>query len=174
MILNFKQFVPSSVCMSCDGCCRFKEDEKPWRAHIAEEEKPAASKPSLPDKIFGPGVVDKGGYINTVSCGQGHICHFFNPQNGACGIYHGRPFECQLYPFVLSFKDQKPSVFVHLSCPFIQDHYNSGEYLEYVAYLKGAFGRDDISGFLKRNPDLFNPYEGYQDEIEYVFTVEGL
>ena len=35
---NLNQFVPSEVCLHCDRCCRFKEENSAWRPKMAKEE----------------------------------------------------------------------------------------------------------------------------------------
>ena len=171
MLLNFKQFVPSSICLKCDGCCRFKEADSRWRPYITEDEKKAAAKPSLVEKVFAPHVVSADGRISVTPSGEGCICHFFNPTDNTCGIYHARPFECQFYPFLFGKEKDRSVVYVHLNCPHIQEHWNDEVYKEYTAYLQEFFKRKDVLDFLKSNPALITDYSAFRDELDYVFTI---
>ena len=168
MLKDFKQFVPSSVCLKCDGCCRFKEADSRWRPQVTASEMKEAAHPSLPDKIFGKHVVGSDGRINVTPCGDGHLCHFLNPKDNTCGIYHGRPFECQLYPFLLGRDGDKPVLHVHLNCPHVREHWNDENYKEYAQYLQEFFKRKDVVTFLKNNPKLFTDYSAFRDELDTV------
>ncbi len=171
MIKDFKQFVPSRVCLKCDGCCRFKEEDSRWRPHITPDEKKAAAKPALVDKVFAGHVVSADGRINVTRSGDVCLCHFFNPKDNTCGIYHARPFECQLYPFLLGREKEKAVVYVHLNCPHVQEHWNDGTYKEYTAYLQEFFKREDVLNFLKSNPSLITDYSAFRDELDAVLTI---
>ncbi len=172
MLQGMKQFVPSAVCLSCDGCCRFKEQDSRWRPKIAAEEKEAAAFPGLAGKIFSAHVVGQDDHIAAVPCQDLFVCHFFNPKDNTCWIYHARPFECQLYPFLLSREEGRPAVFVHLNCPYVQKHWGTALYKEYVAWLKNFFQRAEVRDFIKRNPGLIANYSPYRQELDYVFIVD--
>jgi Fe-S-cluster containining protein len=191
MLKNFKQFVPSNVCLKCDGCCRFKESDSRWRPYIGLSEMKEASHPSLPDRIFGPQaghsqmfgpqaghsqmfgkhVVGADHKINTTPCADGHLCHFLNPGDNTCGIYHARPFECQLYPFLLGREDNQAVLYVHLNCPHIQQHWNDESYQEYSRYLQEFFKRQEAKDFLKNNPSILTDYSEFRDELDTVCTI---
>lgn len=171
MIKNFKQFVPSSVCLKCDGCCRFKEADSRWRPHITQTERQEAAKPGLAQQVFAQHVIGPDQRINATPCGQGHICHFLDPQKNTCGIYHARPFECQLYPFLLGIEDGQKALFVHLNCPYIQEHFKSGAYEQYVQYLRQFFQQPSVRVFLEHNPSSFTDYSAYRDELDCLFVI---
>jgi Fe-S-cluster containining protein len=169
MELSLKQFVPSDVCLKCDGCCRYKEADSVWRPKLGQEEKAG-----LAELITAGGVLDKQGYIKTIQkCGE-HFCRFLNNTDNTCGIYTKRPFECSLYPFVLSRTPDAVKVYVHLSCPYVQDHLSHKDFQDYVAYLKEFFHRLDISDFLSRNQDMLHDYSAYVSELLYLFDLEGV
>lgn len=166
MFEDFKQFVPSRVCLSCDGCCRFKEQDSRWRPYITPGEQKAAAKPAPAEKIFRAGVVSPDGRITATPCASGFICHFFNAADNTCGIYHARPFECRLYPFLPGLKDGQRRLYGHLNCPHVQQHWGSTAYREYTEYLKEFLRRKDVGEFLKQNPGLFSDYSAYAGELD--------
>ncbi len=166
MFKDFKQFVTSSICLKCDGCCRFKEPDSRWRPYISEVEKK-----SVGQKIFGPSVVFPDGKIGTTPCASGFLCHFFNNKDNTCGIYHARPFDCQLYPFLLGKEQDTPVVYVHLNCPYVQEHFGTPVYQEYVEYLKEFFLKKNVRDFLAANPTLLTDYSSYHDELDYVCRI---
>ncbi len=169
MFKDFKQFVPSSVCLQCDGCCRFKESDSRWRPYITQTEKQiAAGRPNLTEKIFGSHVVFPDGKIGTTPCGQGFLCHFLNNTDNTCGIYHARPFECQLYPFLLGKEKEKAVVYVHLNCPYVQEYWGTVAYREYAVFVQEFFNKKNVREFLRQNPMLFTDYSSYRAELDYV------
>jgi len=167
-----KQFVPSDVCLSCDGCCRFKEKESEWRPKVACEEMPSVPARGLADVILREDKIDSSGRIKTVPCDGFHICSFFNPDDHACRIHNNKPFECQLYPFILLNTGEKIALSVHLNCPYIQETRNTGAFDSYVEYLKRFFKRDDVLLLVRENPQLAGDYEEYRSELEVLFPLE--
>jgi len=171
-MINVKQFVPSKVCLSCDGCCRFKEETSAWRPKISREEVNNGVGQGLAEEIFSKVVDLNTRAIKTTPCQEGHCCSFLNRQENTCRIYPNRPWECQLYPFILTKHDGKIAVAVHHLCPFVQDKYETSDYVDYVYYLKEFFKQVEVKDFLNRNPALIGDYTKYQDEIEYLFAIE--
>jgi Fe-S-cluster containining protein len=167
--LSMKQFVPSEVCLKCDGCCRYKEADSMWRPKLG-----MSDQESLADQITGNIVLDTQGYIKTIqACGK-NLCRFLNGADNTCGIYTKRPFECLLYPFIISQTPEAVEVYVHLSCPYVQDHLNREDFDAYVAYLKKFFDRVDIREFLSRNKDMFHDYSAYASELLHLFELTFL
>lgn len=172
MSFDLQQFVPSKVCLDCDGCCRFKEKDSLWRPRLTEEEITQTIKRGLAEEIFLKQALGKDGRIETIS-GQGHyFCRFFDSAANRCRIHGFHPFECQLYPFVLMNKEGKTAIAAHHHCPFIQEKRNSEEFARYVSYLKDFFQQKETRDFIQRNSLLVNDYADYQDELEYLFTLD--
>lgn len=164
--LSLKQFVPSEICLKCNGCCRYKEADSAWRPKVG-----AGDQVRLGDMITSGDVLDAQGYIKTIQhCGE-HFCRFLNGGDNTCGIYTKRPFECVLYPFIISKTTEAVKVYVHLSCPYIQDHLSRGDYDAYVAYLKEFFRRDNVRKFLLNNKNMFHDYTPYSIELLYLFDL---
>ena len=140
-----KSFVPSEVCLKCDGCCRYKEADSIWR--------PA------------------GGIKTIQTCGK-HFCEFFNGKDNTCGIYAKRPFECSLYPFIISKTPDAAKVYAHLGCPYVQDHLPRADFDAYVVYLKEFFRQTQTKEFLSRHKAIFQDYSFYAPELLYLFDLE--
>ena len=163
---TFKQFVPSDVCLKCHGCCRYKEADSIWRPKLGQEDQA-----TLAEWITRNDVLDSQGYIKTIqSCGE-HFCRFLNGGDNTCGIYSKRPFECSLYPFIISQETQAVKLYVHLSCPYVQDHLPQADYDIYVSYLKEFFRQEDTRKFLSRNKAMFHDYSLYAPELVHLFDL---
>ena len=167
--LSLKQFVPSEVCLKCNGCCRYKEADSVWRPKLGPDDQK-----NLAALITNGDVLDDQGYVKTIQvCGE-HFCQFLNGADNTCRIYNNRPFECSLYPFIISQTADGVKVYVHLSCPYVQDHLAREDFDAYVAYLKGFFRRQDIMFFLSRNKAMFHDYSLFAPELLHVFDLTFL
>lgn len=164
--LSLKQFVPSEVCLQCDGCCRYKEAQSIWRPKLGQNDQH-----KLGTLITAGDVLDKEGYINTIQAPGGHLCRFFNSMDHHCNVYAKRPLECSLYPFILSQTPDAFKLYVHLSCPFVQDHQAGAHFDGFVDYLKVFFSRRDIREFLTGNKAMFHDYTPYAGELLYLFDL---
>lgn len=158
MFSSLKQFVPSSTCLKCEGCCRFLLSDSPWRPKTGQQEMDHD--------------IDELGYVKTTPQGQHHQCVFFNKKDGSCGIYSNRPFECALYPFVVSGSKEGVKVYMHLACPYLQDKETSKELENYIAYLKDFFNQSSSKEFLKNNSRLLHDYSPFENELRFLFTIE--
>jgi Fe-S-cluster containining protein len=173
MIQDIPQFVPSKVCLSCEGCCRFKEEASPWRPKISREEVDRicrAGKKSTAKNLF-QDVVDEQGYIKAHKSQGAYRCRFLDLRNNRCRIYTRRPFECRLYPFLLTQDKKQTLVWVHLSCPYIQERWDTEAFDQHVGHLKKFFAREDVAASLNRNSFLPEDYPEYRDELKYLFTL---
>ena len=158
MINPLKQFVPSSVCLQCEGCCRFQLSDSPWRPKTGQQE--------IQDGT------DEAGYIQTTPQGHHHQCTFFNKTDSTCNIYLKRPFECALYPFVVSGNPKGVKLYMHLACPYIQEKEVSRELQDYGAYLKEFFAQPQTKAFLKENGRLLHDYSPFETELRFLFNIE--
>ena len=114
------------------------------------------------------------GYIKTVKAQGQNRCAFLNLGTNKCGAYTGRPFECRLYPFLLTRceKNGRVAVSVHLSCPYVQQSRYSAGFEKHVGVLKAYLSGEERARFLQNNPALAGDYSEYRDEIEELFTLE--
>ncbi len=165
MIKGFKQFLLSDVCLSCLGCCRFKDEKSEWRAKVGSKEVEGCK------EILK--CLDERNYLKTQKDGDVNLCSFLHSEENVCAIYDSRPFECQLYPFILIKDKGEIGVYVHLSCPYVQDNLNSEVFAEYVKYLKIFFQEKDVHLFLQQNKEIVGDYLNCRDEFQMLFILEG-
>ena len=166
---DFPQLVPQKICLSCQGCCRFKDARSVWRPKVAPGE--IEDNEHKNDLIWALG---QDGHIKTVKVQEQNRCTFLNLENNKCGVYSGRPFECRLYPFLLtrSGKNGRVTVSVHLSCLYVQQSRHSAEFEKHMDVLKAYLSGEERACFLQNNPALAVDYSEYRGEIEELFTLE--
>ena len=171
--MTLPQFVPSHICLACDGCCRFKDEHSSWRPKVSLEEMSQidSQKKGLAEIVFAKESVASDGYLKTVQTQSQCHCAFFNLEKNTCSIYSQRPLECQLYPFLLIKKDVGVVMGVHLNCPYIQQKRLTKSFDEYVVQLRKYFQKSEVIDFIRRNPALASDYSLYQEEIEDIFLL---
>ncbi len=116
------QLVPSSVCLSCDVCCRFPEQDSFLRPYFTGREIQAAvargiDPASFPDPC--------GSQVSVVPNpqGEGYLCPAFDPSTRHCRIYETRPLDCRLYPLGLMWNAAQDQVVLgwDTKCPYMQE-----------------------------------------------------
>ena len=158
-----KQFVPQSACLQCQGCCRFKEMDSVWTPCLLEEEVQ-----DLIDKHIPPAYINMQRKIRPVPNpkGEGFVCAFLEAESNKCKIYGMRPFECQLYPFLINLRQKKVVLTVDLNCPYVKENMHKKEFKGYVAYLSAYLNAPQQVEMLKDNPQIIQAYEDVLDVIE--------
>lgn len=169
---DFEQFVPSKVCLSCDGCCRFKEADSSWRPKVVRTDLQKSRQEGLADKVLKGAMADDGRLITRCKQGE-HFCTFFNALDHTCAVYTARPFECQLYPFLLNRQGSRIVLSVHLFCPYIQETQKTQIYQEYVEYLRGYFSQPQVLSALRSDVPAVDDYSAYAQELEDIFVIDG-
>lgn len=152
-----KQFVPEEVCLKCQGCCRFKEAVGVWLPGVLNEEEDTLKKNSLPcsqDKKIAPVFSEKEGIF---------FCPLLNRKENKCAIYSERFFDCQLYPFVITRKQEKVYLAVDLNCVFIKNNFKSTVFERYVEYLLGLLHSRVYQNILRNNPQITQIYPEVTD-----------
>ncbi|MDD5129752.1 MAG: YkgJ family cysteine cluster protein [Candidatus Omnitrophica bacterium] len=159
-----KQFVPQEFCIKCRGCCRFKEENSVWSPCLLDEEvQDLADKPGVPaasitlDRRLQPIANPDGGDF---------ICPFLGIPDNKCKIYSIRPFECQLYPFLINLRRGKVLLTVDLNCPYVYERINSQEAKDYIAYLTKHLNSAALRSMLKDNPQIIQAYEEVREVAE--------
>jgi len=159
-----KQFVPEEACLKCSGCCRFKEADSVWSPCLLEEEII-----SLVDKEGVPALslsLNKRIVPVPIAGKDGFFCPCLSVADNKCKIYAMRPFECQLYPFLIAFRNKKVLLTVDLNCPYAREKADSKEFKEYVNYLDEFLNSPKFIRVLKENPHLIQAYEDALDCCE--------
>lgn len=162
MFENLPQFVSQDACLSCDGCCRFKEQNSSWRPKVAQEEL---------DEILHQ-ELDENGRIKAAECRGRFQCTHFCAENNTCRIYEQRPFECSLYPFLLIGEGEAVAVGVHLSCPYVQEKWQDADFKSHVEGLQRYFQQQEVLEFIQRNRSLLGDYSGCEQEVECLFDLQ--
>ena len=159
-----RQFVPSEACLKCLGCCRFKEADSVWSPCLLDEEVlDLIDKEGIPAASLS---IDRMLQLVPNPNGEGFFCPFLKIKDNKCQIYTMRPFECQLYPFLLSMRNKKILLTVDLNCPYAKDKVNTLEFKEYTDYLTVYLNSPACLRILKDNPQILQAYEDVLDVVE--------
>jgi uncharacterized protein len=158
-----KQFVPQEYCLKCQGCCRFKEANSVWSPCLLDEEVQ-----DLLDRKITSASIDLGRKIQPIPNPkqEGFICPFLNSEDNKCKIYEFRPFECQLYPFLISLRDNKVLLTIDLNCLYAQENLKTQEFKDYTKYLTTFLNSAAQKRIIKDNPHIIQAYEEVLDVIE--------
>ncbi len=159
-----RQFVPQEFCLKCRGCCRFREADSVWSPCLLDEEiQDLLGKPGVPAASIS---IDRRIQLIANPEGTDFICPFLGLADNCCKIYAARPFECQLYPFLLNLRKGKVLLTVDLNCPYVYERINSQEAKEYIAYLTGYLNSRPLKTMLKDNPQIIQAYEEVREVAE--------
>lgn len=158
-----KQFIPQEACLKCQGCCRFKESGSIWLPCLLDEEIQ-----DLLDKKIPPASISLDRKIQPIPNPkqEGFICPFLNIEDNKCRIYGLRPFECQIYPFLLTLRGSKVLLTVDLNCLYIKENLDTKELKEYTGYLVSFLNSPRQVKILKDNPQIIQAYQDVMDVIE--------
>jgi len=164
-VLGFKPLVPSRICLSCKGCCRFINKNTVWQPHLTAEERLVFKNKGYFEKDFNKKLVE------AQRRGKLFYCQFFSSPQNSCRIYRFRPFECRLYPLVLTVDKGVIMLAAHLACPFILSNLNTKEFKRYVEYLRKYFFKNETRKFIKANPAIAQNYKNYKKELIFLFSI---
>lgn len=158
-----KQFIPSEFCLSCRGCCRYKEIDSVWSPCLLDEEVQG-----LLDKKIPPAAISAARKLLLIPHPQeaGYLCPFLNLTDNQCQIYGFRPFECQLYPFLINLRKGRVVLTVDFNCPYMNENMKTPEFKEYAQYLADFLNSPPQVRLLKDNPHILQAYEDVLDVIE--------
>ena len=161
--MTVKQFIPQEVCLKCQGCCRFKDLDSVWSPCLLDEEIQ-----DFLDRKIPPAAISSERSLLPIPNpqGQGYICPFLNIQDNKCSIYNFRPFECQLYPFLINLRSGKVLLTVDLNCPYISENFKSKELKKHTEDLIAFLNSPRQIELLKDNPWIIRAYEEVLDLIE--------
>ena len=175
------QIVPSPVCLSCDVCCRFPEQDSFLRPYFAREEIEQALNRGINSTHFS----DRNGcQIEVVPHpnGEGFLCPAFDPETSHCRIYEVRPLDCQIYPFTLMWDSEHKAVLLgwDQKCPFMMMEATVGvkvgrllpEAEAYASQIQERLEHDEqVLNLVIRNPHLVTRY---QEDVAVVAKLETI
>ncbi len=158
-----KQIIPRDYCLNCQGCCRFSQQDSAWLPCLLNEEIE-----NLLKKNFPPFIISQGKKIRSEPHPEEHnfICSFFQTQDNKCRIYTFRPFECQLYPFLINQEGKEIFLAIDLKCPFAQKNLESPEFKLCRQYLTDFLNNEEGTALLKSNPQIIQTYPGVLNLIK--------
>jgi len=153
---SLKQIVPSSLCLTCDVCCRFPEETSFLAPFFTKEEIGFLPTPDLPFRDDSP----QGSKIKLVSHDEGCRCPYFDPATHYCKIYGERPLDCRIYPFAL-MRDPSGSVVLGIDtkCPFIQEHANDPQMSQDADSVRKFLESESIAKVIVSSPELIGPHQ---------------
>lgn len=171
-IAPLPQHVPSPVCLSCDVCCRFPENDSFLRPYFTAQEIAEAVSHGIDSAAFPD---PEGSQICVVPnpAGEGYLCSAFDPATSRCRIYERRPLDCQIYPLAVMWSADHREVVLgwDAKCPFLErgsryeiegwrlkDETESIE--QYGAKIAALIEGDEIIvDTFERNPRLIGRYQ---------------
>jgi Fe-S-cluster containining protein len=160
-----RQFVPGEFCLKCRGCCRFKEADSVWLPCLLDEEIQDYLDRKIPPVSIS--INRKIQPVDNADLGESaFVCPFLEASGNICKIYDFRPFECQLYPFLITLRDKKVLLTVDLNCPYVKENMGRPEFKEYVQYLTGLLNSAKYVRLLKDNPHIIAAYQDVLEVIE--------
>lgn len=150
-----RQFIPEEFCLRCQGCCRFHQSDSVWLPSLLEEDKDKLLKNNVPPFFI---LSNKKIRLIYSQKQDNFFCSLFDADTNKCQAYAFRPFECQLYPFLINRSNKKVFLAVDSKCPFVKEKQESKIFKEYIQYLADFFNRSDILKILKENPQIIQEY----------------
>jgi len=137
-----KQIIPSKICLSCDVCCRFPDED----AGLAPV--------FLPHEI-------KPGRVKLKPCGDIYICPFFKTKNKKCSIYSKRPLDCRLYPFAIMFDEKRERIILGIDkkCPVSVNPAYEDSIKNYFHYLVDLLEQKDFASLIAKNPAFIGNFQ---------------
>lgn len=149
--MTLKQFVEQKYCLACQGCCRFLESDSIWLPRLLNLEK---RKLKINQEK-----------LNPLKYKDFYICPYFLPGKNCCKIYRKRPFDCQLYPFLLNKNKNKVFLASDTKCPFIKERKETKEFKKYIQYLSKILQSKKFAKKIYKNPDFVIAYPQDTTEI---------
>lgn len=162
--MRLKQLVPESICLACDGCCRFGTKDSSWAPVFSYGEiVELTGRNIVPSCLFSRAGITLGRAtrITLVEKEGIHFCPCFDREglSGICKIYAHRPLDCQIYPFLLARKGRLVFLAADLKCPFVKQHITGEEARSYIQYLLEYFAQGEARDLLRDNPELIQEYD---------------
>jgi hypothetical protein len=169
-----KQFLESEFCLTkCRMCCRFSQKESVWSPSVLDEEIGELSKQKISPSSFTKDkkislvpFPEKDAANIPAHVGPIFVCPFLNMQDSKCSIYAARPFECQIYPFLINRRQDKVFLSVDPGCLYVKGKLSTKEFKEYAQYLFDILSLPEGLSKIRKNPQIIQVYEDALDLFE--------
>jgi Fe-S-cluster containining protein len=166
-MMQVPQILTSQQCLACRACCLFHQPEGDWSPRLTPEDAAELIK-AAPDGAWRNDL----SRIVLLPCQGASACSFLDVNDHHCRVYEARPFECRLYPFLISSEKSGFKVYAHLSCPGIDQLRAAGTWESSVAKIRAFFAQTDVQSFIHGNAVSFPDYSLSKDETEEVFAFD--
>ncbi len=164
--LTITQIIPDKLCLSCDVCCRFIDDN----ASLAPIFLPGEIIPKVKPHL------DKSCRVKLQPFQDIHACQFFNAGKNKCSIYSKRPFDCRLYPFAIMFDENRKKIILGIDkkCPFSVKAGNEALIKNYFHYLSDLLEKKEIASMIAENPLFIGDFQYDVIQFSYLDTLAKL
>lgn len=164
--------VPSEVCRTCDGCCRYAERDSVWSPLFLFEEIVELTRNNIVPTCLFTHPANKAGRparIDLVEEDGRIFCPCLSRSGNTCRIYAHRPLDCRLYPFLLVRRAAQAYLAIDEKCPYIQKNSASDEVRDYAKSLSAFFKSSEMIQVLRANPEIIQAYPGDFRILELLF-----
>ncbi len=172
-LIQLEQIVPSKVCLSCDVCCRFLEQDSFLAPIFTQAEMRRTIANGVNPARFRPTADGKSAQVKLIPHGDMYICPCFNPETSECTIYSIRPLDCQIYPFALMYNQDRTQVVlgVDMICPYSEEEIQTEGFQHYIDYMADYLESDLVVETVAVNWQLIG---SYQETVVIVRNLEKL
>ncbi|MFH1245221.1 MAG: phosphatidylglycerol lysyltransferase domain-containing protein [Candidatus Omnitrophota bacterium] len=156
--VQLPQIVPPQVCLKCEVCCRYLSPATIYVPYFFPEEIKNIHPEEGDFTAAGSALDFKPLPVTHKDC---YICRFFVPQENKCRIYSHRPYDCRLYPFMITYAQDYQSIVLVLDtkCPYCQDKFNTQEFKSYGESLLKALDSPLMAGRVKENRNFISDFQ---------------
>lgn len=148
------QILDSATCLACKGCCRFSARESVWSPVLLDEEIRSGT---IPTTVIGS---DKRIRLVNDTVEHRYLCPLLNVHDDSCTVYDQRPFECRLYPLLLTKAGASVWLAADPQCPYVEKNVHDPDFRDYVYTVAAFFSTDRGRSLLKDNAHLIQTYTG--------------
>lgn len=167
-----KIITKSKDCFTCQSCCKFYKEEEYFAPVFTDTELEALPQEYRQTADFKQHKKSKNVFRVSLIPSKKEkmllVCPFFDEEKQLCSIYFTRPFDCQLWPVVLT-KSRKPKIInINIAkkgyCPSLKNKSKkSGD--DYYKYIIKHLNSKKITAQLLKYPSLVWGYESFTEKI---------
>ena len=152
---------------SCRGCCKFQKDEISFAPKITSDEIASIKSNGSYKPVFIPFKNSKEVFqislIKSKLTDEILVCPYLDEDTQKCGIYKIRPFDCQFWPFLFMYNENKEKILIaHFdkdACPKndIMSQKKFNEYL--IKNLDEWISKKGLIQLISQYPELIWDFE---------------